>query len=50
MVDNIIVFHIIDGKIFIRCYGIAFKKSGTKVCITINYNLSPKQLYIASYS
>ena len=30
-IDNLIVFSVVDGKIFVRCYGISFKKSGTKV-------------------
>ena len=39
-IDNILFFHVIDGKIYMRCFGVAFKKSGTKVRITITIHIS----------
>jgi ribosome production factor 2 len=34
-IDNVLVFSVVDSKIYIRGYAVSFKKSGTKVCFNI---------------
>ena len=34
-IDHILSFTVVDGKIYMRGYAVSFRKSGTKVCLTL---------------